>query len=81
MHNMHRHTPFLDGSFGRNDGLSLCISSVAHSPARGLCELHIGWGLTEPLIHSQHGAIVSMVETLIKSHVFFHKEMNSRIAL
>ena len=21
----------------------------AHSPARGLCELHIGWGLLEPL--------------------------------
>jgi hypothetical protein len=25
-----------------------------HSPARGLCELHMGWGLLEPLIHSHH---------------------------
>ena len=25
-----------------------------HSPARGLCELHIGWGLLEPLDHIQH---------------------------
>ena len=26
---------------------------------------------SEPLVHSQHGAIVKMLETLIKSHVFF----------
>jgi len=25
-----------------------------HSPVRGLCELHMGWGLLEPLIHSQN---------------------------
>ena len=40
-------------------------------------------GLAEPLIHSHLGAIciVSMVETLIKSHVFSHSEMNSSIDL
>jgi len=32
-----------------------------HSPARGLYELHIGWGLLEPLIHSHH---IWMLETL-----------------
>ena len=51
-----------------------CTVQYCHSPARGLCELHMGWGLLEPLIHSQHGAIVSMVESLIKSHVFFSYE-------
>ena len=28
-------------------------------------------GSVEPLIHSQHGAIVTVVETLIKSHLIF----------
>ena len=49
-----------------------------HSPARGLYELHMGWGLLlvleynvciEPLVHTQHGAIVTVVESLIKSHI------------
>ena len=31
-----------------------------HSPARGLCELRMEWGLLEPLIHSHLGAIVTM---------------------
>jgi hypothetical protein len=40
--------------------------------ARGLCKLHIEWGLQEPLVHSHLGAIVKMLkESLIKSHVFF----------
>jgi hypothetical protein len=39
---------------------------------QGLYELHMTWGLyayIEPVIHSQHGAIVKMLETLIKSHI------------
>ena len=46
-----------------------------HSPARGLCELHMGWGLLEPLIHSHLGAIVTTVESLIKSHIQQHTEI------
>ena len=64
------------------DSLGLCAAYTSlppsnektihtHSPGRGLCELHMGWGLLEPLIHSHLGAIVTMVESLIKSHVFF----------
>ena len=45
------------------DSLGLCAAYTSlppsnektmhtHSPARGLCELHTGWGLLEPLIHS-----------------------------
>ena len=41
----------------------------SHSPARGLCEFHMTGGLLEPLIHSHVGAIVSMLESLIKSHI------------
>jgi hypothetical protein len=44
-------------------------ASALHSPARGLYKLHMGWGLLEPLNHSHLGAIVTMVETLIKSHI------------
>ena len=43
--------------------------SCWHFPARGLYELHMGWGLLEPLVHSHLGAIVSMLETLIKSEM------------
>ena len=53
----------------------------SHSPARGLCELHIGWGLLEPLDHNQHGAIVKLPGGLIKLHVFLHGEIDSRIDL
>ena len=28
-------------------------------------------GSVEPLVHSQHGAIVKVLESLIKSHMFF----------
>ena len=43
------------------------LLAQVHSPAQGLYELHMTWGLyayyVEPLIHSQHGAIVKMLET------------------
>ena len=39
------------------------------------------WGLLEPLDHSHLGAIVSMLETLIKSHVFFHSKIYTSIDL
>ena len=48
-----------------------------HSQMRGLYELHMGWGLLEPLVHSHLGAIMTMVETLIKSHVVEQVEMNT----
>ena len=36
----------------------------------------MGWGLLEPLDHSHlWGVILTMIESLIKSHVFFHTEM------
>ena len=42
---------------------------MSHSPMRGHYELYIGWGLLEPLDHNPKGAIVMVVETLIKSHI------------
>ena len=50
----------------------LCAKLGFHlydSPARGLCELHMTWGLLEPLVHTHLGAIVKMLETLIKSQI------------
>ena len=55
-------------AFSTNSLVSL-LAWLLHSPARGLYELHMGWGLLEPLVHSHLGAIVSMLETLIKSHI------------
>ena len=56
----------LDGTIKK--GLTL----LAHSPARGLYELYMTWGLrraSRP--QPERGAIVTVVESLIKSNVFF----------
>jgi hypothetical protein len=62
------------GKLLRGFGQKSNMNVPSHSLARGLCDFHIGLGLLEPLIHCHLGATVTMVLTLIKSHVFFNTD-------